>query len=193
MDGVPESTQKILIANALDRVIRQLFPESYQALCHLYAIVGAVVLSHCYGRDFIPVAGIAMIPTGDGLLEMLDEGGFFRSSGGAYHCWIESSDPHESILVDFAFKNNEEYAATCGVAWKRESQDFLWGDKFLLNIGEHEMTPPTDIPVDKVWYRRTVSGMNWIDFQLTEKRNEYAKVCSFVLYQIRRDIVEATT
>lgn len=190
--GVPENMKRMLIANAIDKVIRQLFPDRYAALCHLYAVVGAIVLSECYRDQFVPVAGIAAIPTGDGLLKMTDEWGFFRREGGAYHCWIESVDTAEKMLVDFSFRNNEEYAQASGVRWDRPRQEFLWGASQEVNVAESKQGKdlPESLPLDKVWFQKTESGVNWIAYQLSENGSEFAKVSSFVLYQIRKDLVE---
>lgn len=190
--SVPESIKRMLIASALDKVIRQLFPDKYIALCHLYAVVGAIVLSECCRGKFVPVAGIAAIPTGYGLLKMTDEWGFFRREGGAYHCWIESVDTAEKVLVDFAFRNNEEYAQISGIQWDRPCQEFLWGASRELNLAESVQNKglPESLPLDKVWFQRTESGVNWIAYQLSENAAEFAKVSSFVFYQIRKDLVE---
>ncbi len=190
--GVPENMKRMLIANAIDKVIRQLFPDRYAALCHLYAVVGAIVLSECCRDQFVPVAGIAAIPTGDGLLKMTDEWGFFRREGGAYHCWIESVDTAEKVLVDFSFRNNEEYAQASGIRWDRPRQEFIWGASQEVNVAESKQDKglPESLPLDKVWFQKTESGVNWIAYQLSENGAEFAKVSSFVLYQIRKDLIE---
>lgn len=179
---------KKVIAYALDQTMQLIFPEKYAGLCHVYAVVGANVLSVCFKSGFRPVAGVAVIPTGAGCLEMLDDMAFTREVGGAYHCWIESTGSDKTVLVDFSFGNNSEYARTCGLVWTKERVDYLWGDESQLNLAKQYPKPPDNMPDVMVWFQETIRGNRWLWGQLEQHQDEYAQITSLVLRRIRLDI-----
>jgi len=95
---------KALLAQSVDEVIRRHYPTQYSSLCHVYAIVGSNLISIMGEQDFRPVAGLAAVDCGKGqILFMADNSAFSRPEGGAFHCWIESTDssPCERQVVDF--------------------------------------------------------------------------------------------
>lgn len=188
--GLEEQDKRRLVANALDRTMRQLFPHKYAGLCHVYAIVGASLLSVCFGSEFRPVAGIAIIPTGSGCLEMLDDVAFHKKQGGAYHCWIQSMGKKNVELVDLSFGNNAEYANACGVMWTRPRQEYLWGVNRRINLAARYHVPPQTIPDDKVWFRETENGRHWLSVQVARHEQEYARITSLVLRHIKLDLLE---
>lgn len=174
-----------LIAKAVAEILKTMFPDKYPGLCHAYAIVGACVLSACCERVFRPVAGVGVIPTGCGTLEMLDDLAFFRPSGGAYHCWIESADEEDPLLVDFSFANNAEYAQSRGMPWAREAVDLMYGPSSDLNLAVKYASPPDDLPGDKVWFNATENGRQWIAAHQDEHQAHYTELCALVLRLVK--------
>lgn len=177
---LPSTLQKRLIANAVDSTMRLFFPQKFTGLCHIYAILGANVLSIILNRNYIPVGGIALIDTGTGkLLELLDNDGFDRERGGTFHCWIESDTSIE--LVDFSFRHNVSYAATLGIKWKKKKCSYLWDykDDVVLPGERHEL--PERFPGDKVWYRRTDAGTRFMLRHINENGFEHSKLTAHAL------------
>ncbi len=188
--SLPEAEKIQVVAKALDCSMRQLFPRKYAGLCHVYAIVGANVLSVCFPVEYRPVAGVAVIPTGSGFLEMLDDSAFHKRQGGAYHCWMESVGEKSKELVDLSFGNNAEYANICGVSWTKPRQDYLQGMSRRINLATRYHVPPAQIPDDKVWFKETENGRNWLALQMVKHEQEYARITGLVLRRIRLDVSE---
>ena len=80
------------------------FPHNFESLCHAFAVVGSNLASIASGRDYRPVAGHAAIDAGNGkLIVMNEDHAFGAKEGGAYHCWIESTQSEPKELIDLTF------------------------------------------------------------------------------------------
>ena len=186
---LPPKLQQQYIANAVDTTIRQFFPAKYSGLCHIYAIVGCNVLSIALNRNFIPVAGAAIIDAGGGArLEMLDKTAFSMESGGSYHCWIESDDADETLLVDFIFRHNAAYATTQGIKWRKKRKAYLWGAKKDLHLDLEQAALPAVFPDEKVWFQKCEEGAAFLKHQVAVYMNEHAKITSFALKRLALEL-----
>jgi len=186
---LPPKLQQQYIANAVDTTIRQFFPAKYSGLCHIYAIVGSNVLSIALNRNFIPVAGTAIIDAGGGArLEMLDKTAFSMESGGSYHCWIESGDADETLLVDFIFRHNAAYAATQGIKWRKKRKAYLWGAKKDLHLDLEQAALPAVFSNEKVWFQKCDEGAAFLKHQVAVYMNEHAKITSFALKRLALEL-----
>lgn len=191
INRLPLKLQQKLIANAVDTTIRQFFPEKFSGLCHVYAIVGSNVLSITLNRNFIPVAGIAIIDAGGGQrLEMLDDMGFRKENGGAYHCWIESADTEETVLIDFTFRHKAAYAVSHGIKWRKKKISYLWGVKKDLHIDLTQQTLPKTFPDEKIWVKKCKNGTDFLEQQISDYLSAYVKLTSFALKRLTLELEE---
>lgn len=161
--------------------MRLLFPEKYFGLCYLYAILGANMTSQLLNRTYVPVAGIAIINAGNGnFIELLDNEGFFRNRGGAFHCWIESTDRDEAELVDFTYRHNKSYAESHGIKWKEKHASYLWGkkDDLLLAAADRLELPPS-FPSGKSWFKASDEGTMFLRKHMVEHIEAHAKLTEF--------------
>lgn len=178
---LPAKLQKRFIANAVDTTVRLLFPDKYFGLCYLYAILGANVSSVLLDRSYVPVAGIALINAGNGnFIELLDNDGFFRDRGGAFHCWIESTDRDVVELVDFTFRHNKSYAESHGLKWKEKYISYLWGkkDELLLPAADRFDLPPS-FPSGKSWYQASDEGTEFLRQHMAQHVAAHARLTEF--------------
>lgn len=175
------------MADAVDTTIREIFPKKYAGLCHIYAVVGAALLSISEDKPYRPVAGVALINAGGGqCIELLDELAFLKPEGGAYHCWIESVGGAPEI-VDFTFRNNKEYAELHGIKWRAKKQAYLWEAKHDIMWDRNISIPSRLMPKGKVWFNETELGKEWMNRQMQQGAEEYAKILSIVLRRLRTD------
>jgi hypothetical protein len=185
IERIPPTLQQRFIANAVDITIRQFFPEKYMGLCHIYAIVGSNVLSVALNRHFIPVAGIAIIDAGKGgRLEMLDKAAFNRERGGSFHCWIESDDLDETVLIDFIFRHNAVYATAQGIKWHKKRKAYLWGLKKDLHLDLEQSALPRIFPDEKIWFQKCEEGEDFLKRQLTDYALDHIKVTGLALKRL---------
>mgnify|MGYP001332592023 CR=1 FL=1 len=183
--GISVLDTKKIVYESVDCIIRELFPEKYDSLCHVYAVVGANVSSILLKKDYRPVAGLAVIDAGGGnFFKLIDNWAFYGDIGGAYHCWIESGTNSllEKELIDFTYKHNPDYARKNGMIWrKKKTPDYLWGlYKELVIAGNHEALPQT-FPHGKVWFRETLAGSNWLSKHVEQYSEEYVRMTSIAL------------
>jgi hypothetical protein len=182
----PVSVEQVkpLVVRAVDYAIRSLFPKKYFGLCHVYAIVGASLASTTLGREYRPVAGMAVIDAGAGcMLKLLDNDAFSRNQGGAYHCWIESmgSDSNDRELIDLTFQHNRDYAKKHKLIWRKKSSGYLWGKRHDIVIESALADLPKQFPDGKFWVQETAEGARWIDTQLSAHMDEYVKLTTFAM------------
>jgi hypothetical protein len=179
-----------LIAESVNRVIKQCFPNDYCSLCHAHAIVGANVISVSMQRNFRPVAGLAVIDCGAGeFIRLLDNAAFNNAAGGAFHCWIESTeaDPAQRELVDLTFRHNRVYAARNRIAWKKKnSPDFLWGLREKIVVKAAPDAIPNHFAARPIWLRETEEGANWITRHLAENLNAYVALTAETLRLLKK-------
>jgi len=171
-------------------VIRSLFPEKYLGLCHAYAVVGSNIASIVLGREYRPVAGLAVIDSGVGcFIKLIDNNAFSRIEGGAYHCWIESVGTHaadaEKELVDITYQHNNDYAKQHRMIWRKQAPSYLWG-RFGDLVVETELDAlPTAIPEGKIWLRETAAGSDWMSRHVAGHADEYLKLTTIALKELK--------
>lgn len=175
----------VLIAESVNGIIKQFFPDNYCSLCHAHAIVGSNVISVIMRRNYRPVAGMAVIDCGEGVfIRLTDNRAFSNELGGAYHCWIESMDdlPEQRELVDLTFRHNIIYAAKNNIQWrKKHTPDFLWGlrDKIVINT-DLESLPPS-FASGQIWLCETKEGVEWIMDHLADNMSAYVALTAATL------------
>jgi hypothetical protein len=177
---------KSLIAHCVNQVIRQHYPLQYCSLCHVYAIVGANLISIVLDRVYRPVAGLAAVDCGGGqLMRMADNAAFANPTGGAYHCWIESADRHggdDVDVVDLTFRHNHTYAVKNDFTWQRElPPDYLWGLRSKIVLQAELETLPESFPDGTVWLRETDEGWAWMMDQLAAHQNAFVALTAEAL------------
>lgn len=176
---------KTLIAHCVNQVVRQYYPAQYCSLCHVYAIVGANLISIVLDRVYRPVAGLAAVDCGAGqLMRMVDNTAFGRPEGGAYHCWIESADVQicETDVVDLTFRHNHTYAEKNGFAWRKElPPDYLWGPRSRIVVEAPLASLPSAFPDGMVWLQETDEGWQWMTRQLMEHQNAFVALTAEAL------------
>ncbi len=178
-----------LIAASVNGVLRARYPESYCSLCHTHAIVGANVISVVLNREYRPVAGMALIDCGSGFIELLDNNAFANPAGGAFHCWIESSDKtfKETEVVDLTFRHNHEYAVKNGMAWTRPlPPEYLWGPRSEVVVRAELHDMPASFDEGKVWLRETAEGAGFMMRHLAENMNAYVTLTAEALQELQR-------
>lgn len=179
-----------LIAESVNRTIRQCFPEDYCSLCHAHAIVGANVISVTLKRNFRPVAGLAVIDCGGGgFIRLLDNNAFNNASGGAFHCWIESTEdnPARREIVDLTFRHNKDYAAKNKIPWeKKNSPDFLWGQRDRIVVQAELNAIPASFASKPIWLHETTEGTNWIMRHLAENMSAYVALTTETLRMLKK-------
>ena len=188
-DGAGGSAFAQLIADAVHDAIVTAYPDKYAGLCHAYAVIGANLTALVTGREYRPVAGLAIFDGGDGSFVMcLDNAAFSRLNGGSFHCWIQSSaaDPAQIELIDYSYRNNEEYARKHGLPWNRARVNFLWGLHAGINVGGEPFPLPRAYEEGKAWYRETDEGFRWLLQRLHEHMDVYAKLTSLAIQNLRQ-------
>jgi hypothetical protein len=184
-----ENALKHLIVQSVDSAIRQLFPDKYFSLCHVYAIVGSNVASIILNRNYRPVAGLSIIDCGAGsFIKMIDNHAFSSANGGAFHSWIESQPKDAGIkkeLIDIPFKHNSAYARYHNLVWKKKDSSYLWGDfdKLVINAGLNDL--PENFPEGKIWLQETPEGQDWMYRQVSDHLDEYCKITTLSLKLIK--------
>jgi hypothetical protein len=177
-----------LIADAVHDVIQMAFPQEYPNLCHAYAVVGSSLASIVLGREYRPVAGLAIIDAGNGnFLALTNDSSFSNPIGGNYHCWIHSC-PDRSPgleLVDLTFRNNKAYADAHGIPWAKSEIDFLWGAEADINVGGRPLPTPPSYGEGRAWYCETAAGTRWMNCELSTKQDAYIKLTSLALRYLR--------
>jgi hypothetical protein len=180
---MPHTIQS-LIAHCVNQTIRTYYPQQYCSLCHVYAIVGANLISIVLDREYRPVAGLAAVDCGGGqLMRMADNDAFANPAGGAYHCWIESADQlGEPDVVDLTFRHNHTYAEKNGFVWRKESPpDYLWGPRSKLVVPAPLDALPSAFPDGMVWLHETQQGWQWMTRQLAEHQNAFVALTAEAL------------
>ncbi len=176
---------KSLIARCVNQVIRQYYPTQYASLCHVYAIVGSNLISIVLDRVYRPVAGLAAVDCGGGqLMRMADNHAFANPAGGAYHCWIESTDDliAEREVVDLTFRHNHVYAEKNGFHWSKElPPEFLWGPRSQIVVEADISAIPDTFPDGMVWLSETDEGWQWMTRQLQEHQNAFVALTAEAL------------
>jgi hypothetical protein len=182
-------TIQSLIAASVNGVLRTRYPDSYCSLCHTHAIVGANVISIVLNRVYRPVAGLALIDCGSGMIRLTDNAAFANPAGGAFHCWIESSDQSfkETEVVDLTFRHNHEYAARNGIAWTRaHPPEYLWGPRSKIVVRAELHTMPASFDEGQVWLRETPEGAAFMMRHLSEHMNAYVTLTAEALQELQR-------
>jgi len=182
-------TIQSLIAASVNGVLRARFPDTYCSLCHTHAIVGANVISVVLNRVYRPVAGMALIDCGGGFIRLTDNAAFANPAGGAFHCWIESSDRsfNETEVVDLTFRHNHEYARKNGLPWRRPAPpEYLWGPRSKIVVRAELHNMPDGFDEGQVWLRETEEGAGFIMRHLAEHMNAYVTLTAEALKELRR-------
>ncbi|CAN7280117.1 MULTISPECIES: hypothetical protein [Duganella] len=186
-----------LIAQCVNQVIRQHYPEQYCSLCHVYAIVGSNLISIVLDRVYRPVAGLAAVDCGAGrLMRMMDNDAFSNPAGGAYHCWIESADDlvGEREVVDLTFRHNHTYAEKNGYGWHREPPpDYLWGPQSRIVVKAPLAAIPDGFPDGMVWLCETEEGWQWMTRQLMEHQNAFVALTAEALKLLKQSLPPGST
>ncbi len=188
---------KTLIADCVNEVIKAHYPTQYYSLCHVYAIVGANLISIATARDFRPVAGLAAVDCGNGrLMLMADDTAFARSEGGAFHCWIESVGDAlaQRQIIDLTFRHNHTYAEENGFHWALAPPPaFLWGPQSDIVFNATLTTLPTNFPEGQVWLSETEAGTAWMTQQLSEHQNAFVTLTAEALTRFSRGLLSPTS
>lgn len=182
-------TIQSLIAASVNAVLRTRYPQSYSSLCHTHAIVGANVISVVLNRVFRPVAGMALIDCGSGFINLTDNAAFANPAGGAFHCWIESSDQtvKETEVVDLTFRHNHEYAEKNGMAWTRaHPPEYLWGPRRQVVVRAELHNMPERFEEGQVWLRETPEGAAFIMRHVADNMNAYVVLTAEALQELQR-------
>lgn len=193
-----KSTQ-IRVASAVDTIIRMAFPEQYFSLCHVYAIVGANVISIVSEKEYRPVAGLTVLDCGDDFyLQLTDDAAFGLNIGGAYHCWIESIDTSlpDKDFVDFTSKHHQKYVEAYKYLWKNgDTDDFIWEKFNGLVVETAGPDFPLTVPDGKVWVRETNAGRQWIAAHIEANADAYMQMTTFALkaYGMQQSISQCKT
>ncbi len=181
-----------LIAQSVNALVRQVYPETYSSLCHVHAVVGANLISIMLGRVYRPVAGLALIDCGAGqFIRLLDNDAFANPAGGAFHCWIESADESfaEKEVVDLTFRHNHEYAQKNGMRWRRQMPpEYLWGPYSRVVIPAELHNMPPSFAQGKVWLRETDEGWDWMTRHVAENMNAYVTLTAEALKLLQRNL-----
>jgi hypothetical protein len=180
----------LLIAESVNKVIRQCFPVDYCSLCHAHAIVGSNVISVTLQRNFRPVAGLAVIDCGGGtFIRLMDNSAFDNAAGGAFHCWIESTDdaPTQREVVDLTFRHNKDYAAKNKIPWKKKNTpDFLWGRRDSIVVKADRNAIPDNFTSRPIWLHETTEGANWITRHLADNMDAYVTLTTMTLNLLKQ-------
>lgn len=182
-------TIQSLIAASVSGVLRARYPEAYHSLCHAHAIVGANVISVVLNRVYRPVAGLALIDCGSGLVPLTDNAAFDNAAGGAFHCWIESTDQSfkHTEVIDFSHRYSHIYAQRNGMRWTRPAPpDFLWGTRKQIVVNAELETMPASFGDGQVWLRETAEGAGFIRRHLAEHMNAYVVLTAEALQELQR-------
>jgi len=83
-NNVPDAVG-LRILRVVDYAIRQHYPKNHLSLCHAYATVGACALGMLLGREYRPVAGLAVIDCGAGCFMKFNDNKAFSSISGGGH------------------------------------------------------------------------------------------------------------
>ncbi len=183
------------IAASVREVIRTYFPADYCSLCHVFAVVGANLATIALEREFRPVAGLAAIDSGaNQLIVMADDRAFANQKGGAYHCWIESSDhlPFKKVLIDLTFGHNHMYARKNGLPWAGGTPPrYLWGyfDQLVIAGAIEDLRP--DFGKNRIWLCETDAGVSWMARHLEANLSGYVNLTAAALKIYRRRLPSA--
>jgi len=183
---------RLLIARTVDSIVREYFPTKYPALCHAYAVIGSNVISIALGREYRPVAGLAVIDCGGGCFMNFTEAQVFdREGDGAYHCWIEScpQDGYEKEIVDISFIHNSAFAKSQNIVWRKKPSTYLWGNFADLVIDADPDNLPPSFPEGKMWVREMPEGMEWLNRRVAEHMEHYAAFTALALKKLQNDSV----
>jgi hypothetical protein len=182
-------TIQSLIAASVSGVLRARYPETYHSLCHAHAIVGANVISVVFNRVYRPVAGLALIDCGSGLVRLTDNAAFANPAGGAYHCWIESTDRggKDTEVIDFSHRHSHIYARRNGMRWARaEPPAYLWGPRGKIVVRAELETMPASFDDGMVWLRETPEGAAFLTRHLADNMNAYVVLTAEALQDLQR-------
>lgn len=182
-------TIQSLIADSVSGVLRARYPEAYHSLCHAHAIVGANVISVVFNRVYRPVAGMALIDCGSGLVPLTDNGAFVNPAGGAFHCWIESTGHSfkQTEVIDFSHRHSHVYARRNGMRWTRAAPpDYLWGPRSKVVVNAELETMPASFDEGKVWLRETPEGAGFLRQHIAENMNAYVVLTAEALQELQR-------
>ena len=163
------------------------FPHNFYSLCHAFAVVGSNLASIASGRDYRPVAGHAAIDAGNGkLIVMNEDHAFGAKEGGAYHCWIESTQSEPKELIDLTFGHNHLYAQANGYAWHgEEAPAFLWGPFDAIAITAPLSHVQPGFGKDRIWLRETRAGAQWMERHIAANEQAYVKLTTEALCHYR--------
>jgi hypothetical protein len=171
-----QDAMRLLIAQSVDSTIRQHFPKNYHSICHAYAVIGSNVASIVLGREYRPVAGLAVIDCGDGcFMNFTDDSAFYNEGDGAYHCWIESChhDGCGKELIDISFLHKEAFAKSQNIVWRKMPAFYLWGSTADLVIDAELNNLPSIFPEGKIWLRETQNGIEWMSRRVEDLMEHY--------------------
>jgi hypothetical protein len=178
-----------LIAESVNRTVKQFFPDKYYSLCHVFSIVGANVISIALQRNYRAVAGLAVIDCGNGVsIKLTDNAAFTNQAGGAFHCWIESTDdlPEQRQMIDFTFKHHMAYAAQNNIGWhKKHHPEFLWGLRDLLVVKAELDAVPAKFSNNQIWVCETQEGLDWMTRHLAENMSAYVGLTTHALQLLK--------
>ena len=185
MTAADTNLRQGLVADAVEQVVQSAFPGKAASLCHVHAIVGANLASLAFDRAYRPVAGWGAIDCGAGrLVKLMDNDAFSSGVGGAYHCWIESTDQSLDTreVIDFSCRHNEEYVRKHNMSWNRlAGPAYVWGTYQDLVIDCTDFDLPSRIPDDRIWVRESEVGGQWMARHLCAHVAEYVKLTTVAL------------
>jgi hypothetical protein len=182
-------TIQSLIAGSVSGVLHARYPESYHSLCHAHAIVGANVISVVFNRVYRPVAGLALIDGGSGLVRLTDNAAFAHAAGGAFHCWIESTGQsyRQTEVIDFSHRHSHIYARRNGLRWTRPlPPEYLWGARSRVLVHAELETMPASFDEGKVWMRETPEGADFLRHHIADNMNAYVVLTAEALQELQR-------
>lgn len=182
-------TIQSLVADAVSGVLRARYPQTYHSLCHAHAIVGANVISIVLNRVYRPVAGLALIDCGRGLVCLTDNAAFANPAGGAYHCWIESTDRSfkDTEVVDLSHRHSHIYTRRNGMVWTRAAPpDYVWGARHEIVVNAELHTMPDAFDDGQFWVRETREGAAFLTHHITDNMNAYVVLTAEALRDLQR-------
>lgn len=190
MKRISAQFTKEIIAASVRETMRAHYPQDYSSLCHAFAVVGTNLAAIVLERSFRPVAGLAAIDSGGGtVIAMADDRAFANEQGGAYHCWIESTDhaPGQKELVDLTFGHNHIYARNNGLAWSGVTPPrYLWGPFDKLALCGPLADLPGPIGKDRIWLQETEAGVAWMARHLDSNISGYVELTAAALRAYER-------
>lgn len=185
-----QDAMRLLIVQAVDAAIRERYPKRYLSLCHDYAIIGSNVASIVLGREYRPVAGLAVIDCGEGcFMRFTDDHAFFKDGGGAYHCWIESCAPGgcDKEIIDISSMHKEAFAKSHNMTWRKTPPGYVWGRARDLVIDAELHNLPPAFPDGKIWLRETRNGIEWLNRRVAAHVEYYVTSTASALKKVKRE------